>query len=326
MSKKLYSAERWKRHLKRRQLYQLERTRKRRKTGYVDVRKARPREKRRFVDLKLPTTFSIVENPEEVLEFLSTLKFYAGRHNVNLDLSEISAISTEAIAALIATIKVIGEQAWIGGNLPIATGAREILVQSGFFSHVRSRDPLPSCTQGRIAQKHAKKVEPVVAQELIRIGTEAVYGKPRRSPAAYRTLIESMNNTHNHAAKPDQAKETWWSTVYGDTQRKRVCYTFVDTGIGIFRSIRVRGLRRAYRLLNIQSDGTILRDMLRGEVESSTGIPHRGKGLPAIYKECQSKRIQSLVIVANGVFANVSRGVYRTLKTEFGGTLLYWET
>jgi hypothetical protein len=69
-----------------------------------------------------------------------------------------------------------------------------------------------------------------------------------------------------------------------------------------------------------------LRDILEGKIESRTGIPYRGKGLPAIYKAFLSGRISKLVIIANDVYANVADGDYRKMGTELGGTLLYWET
>ena len=151
-------------------------------------------------------------------------------------------------------------------------------------------------------------------------------GTEGKCTAAYRVLIESMLNTHNHAAKPEANLETWWATVYADKARKRVCFTFVDTGVGIFKSVRLGTLRTLYRAFGVKTDADILRDMLHGKVESSTRIPYRGKGLPAIYNLSQLGRIKSLVIIANEVYANVSAGEYRMLPVAFRGTLLYWET
>jgi hypothetical protein len=84
-------------------------------------------------------------------------------------------------------------------------------------------------------------------------------------------------------------------------------------------------LRTLYRFLGIRSDAYILREMLLGKVESSTGISYRGKGLPAVYRLSQLGKIQRLTIIANDVYANVSAGQYRILRIAFRGTLLYWE-
>ena len=40
----------------------------------------------------------------------------------------------------------------------------------------------------------------------------------------------------------------------------------------------------------------------------------------------QAGRIKSLIIVANDVYADVANDDFRVLKTQFPGTLLYWES
>ncbi len=169
-------------------------------------------------------------------------------------------------------------------------------------------------------------MEPRTSRDLIHHGRRAIHGEARRCSAAYRTLIESINNTHNHAAGDGAAEETWWATVYADPERGRVCFTFVDTGVGIFRSVNIGVWRRIYKGLGLRDDADILRDILLGNVASRTGKPFRGKGLPAIYALSKSGEIKSLVIIANDVYGNVDRGEFRVMRTSFRGTLLYWET
>ena len=160
---------------------------------------------------------------------------------------------------------------------------------------------------------------------------KALTGSDGKCNASYRVLIESMSNTHNHAlsakAKRERSQEleTWWATVYADKARKRVCFTFVDAGVGIFASVRLGKIRALYRYVGLRSDTHILRDLLNGKVESSTGLPYRGKGLPAINRLSEGHRIESLIILANDVYANVSAGEYRMLPVAYRGTLLYWE-
>jgi hypothetical protein len=323
MSKKLYSSNKWKNRVRERQQYELRRLtfRKRRPRFFAS---AKPFEKRNFLSLRVPTVFSFVKNPEEMIRFVNQLKFYASKHNVSLDLSDLSDLTSDAIAVLTATLAAT-QNAQIRGNMPSNPALKEILVQSGFFQHVRSWEPVSPCTKGRIAQKQSRKVEPAIARDLIHLGMQAIYGAPLKSPSAYRTLIESMNNTHNHAAKSSRSKETWWSTVFADLQRRRVCYTFVDVGVGIFRSVRLDPFRRIYRVLGTTSNADILREIFEGKIESRTGIPYRGKGLPAIFNLSELGRIKSLVIISNDVYANVSTGAYRELNDPFRGTLLYWE-
>lgn len=327
MSKKLYSTNKWKRYLRSRQESEL-RSKKRRPRGrsgpkYTAERIAR----RKYHILAAPQVFSIIKNPEGSLPFLREIDFYSSKnYNLSFDLSGVTEITTDAIAALVATIDRLAVYA--RGNLPVNEKAQRILVESGFFDHMRRRntEPLPP-KRGTISrEKQSKKVQGDVARDLIRFGTNAVFGGPQQSKASYRVMVESMSNTHNHAAgKYQTMTEKWWGTAFADSKRNCVCFTFLDTGIGIFRSVRLKTLRGMYRRLGFGSDAVILRDMLRGEVGSSTGEPYRGKGLPAIYELSRHGSIKSLVIVSNDVYADVGSEEYRMLTTEFKGTLLYWE-
>jgi hypothetical protein len=93
-----------------------------------------------------------------------------------------------------------------------------------------------------------------------------------------------MGNTHEHAGgrKKSQSAEKWLATVYADTSRNRICFAFVDTGVGIFRSVRIGKVRRAYRALGIQNNATIFQEILAGKVPSSTQLAYRGKGFPQL--------------------------------------------
>jgi hypothetical protein len=329
MSKKLYSTAKWKRYLRSRQLYQLKRLQKGRHNGHAYQPSHAHPSTLPFATLRVPNHFSIINNTEETIHFLRDFTFVAKRNNLTLDLSTVTNISIDAITALVAVIEGLGVTRLVRGTIPTDDRIRGILIESGFFEHVKSRRLLPAPKQGRIGREESKKVEPRLARDLIHIGTEAVRGLPQRCPAAYRVLIECMSNTHNHAAgKQDKlgGKETWYSTVYGDPTRARVCYTFLDTGVGIFRSVQIGAVKRAYRYLNIRNNCDILRDILEGKIESSTCLPYRGKGLPSIFERFRFGKISSLIIIANDVFGNVGTNDFRILTTQFPGTLLYWET
>lgn len=327
MSKKLYSTARWKRYLESRGRSELKKLRRRRRSLRGQPRRSRTtRRGRPFSTIYAPPIFSMKNNPEGAITFLRAVLLYAKNNNLMLDLGGITEITTDAIAALIATIRPIFESTVIRGNFPSNAACRDTLVQSGFFKYVRVAKPLPACKKGMIANRESKKVEPRIARDLIHLGMEGIYGSPRPCQPAYRAIIESMNNTHNHAAGKKALRELWWLTVYADPARGCVSYTFLDTGVGILGSVRFGFLRRAYKLVGLTDDARILRDILEGKVESSTGMPYRGKGLPAIHKLSQEGRITSLVIVANDVYANVDARDYRVLSRPFRGTLLYWET
>jgi hypothetical protein len=322
MGKKLFSTEKWKKYLKARQESAL-RSSRRRKSARVPVRKFVPPNRRKFLTEVAPKIFSMVDNPEEAIEFLNGLRFHANSFHLSLDLAGVNKLTTDGIAVLIATLRQLPTN--IRGNLPKDAAAQKMLVGSGFFDHVNRMQKLPYVPHGQISQQQSRKVQPDLAKELIHFGTRAL-GSEQKCTAAYSVLIESMSNTHNHAApKRPTDPEFWWATVFADAIRKRVCFTFVDTGVGIFRSVRLSKVRKMYKFLGVRSDADILREMLHGQIESRTGLAYRGKGLPNIYKMSEAGRIKSLVIVANNVYCNVPADEYRMLKNEFRGTVLYWE-
>jgi hypothetical protein len=245
---------------------------------------------------------------------------------VFLDLKAVSDISIDAITALIAWIHNAYNQhlTAVRGNTPDDLKARTILDQSGFFAHLSSRRP-PS-SYGKISQQRSsKRVEPHVARDLIHFATAAAVGSSQRCQAAYRVLIEGMNNTHNHASGKHHEREIWWATVYADSSQSRISFAFLDTGVGIFKSIRLDAIRKIYQSIGISNRSDLLKDILAGEVESRTGERHRGKGLPAIYRLLKEGRLSALSIVANDVHADIGGSIYNTLRISFRGTLLYWE-
>ena len=202
---------------------------------------------------------------------------YSSKYNLNLDLSQVQMLTTDAIAALIATIRRLDVD--MTGNLPDDSNAQTMLLESGFFTYVSSTQPLPSTPHGTIEQKTNTIVAPATAKNLVHFGTKGIFGTSQRNRPSYSTLIECMANTKGHAAgridpysRTKKPPETWWATVYADSGRKKICFTFVDTGVGIFRSIRIRVVRKIYDFFGGKDDTDILRDMLDGKVPSSTTL------------------------------------------------------
>jgi hypothetical protein len=324
MSKKLYSTSKWKRYLKSRQLYQLRRTRerRRRRRGAVPLTRRQARNLP-FVTLALPKNFSIIHNAADSIKFLREFKYLAKDNNLTLNLTAVTHITVDAITALIAEILSLSGKRIVNGNNPNNEACKDLLIRSGFFDHVKSRRPLPSGQKGKIAPRKSHRVEGATAKELIRIGTEAAFGTSRKSYPAYSALIECMSNTHNHATgrREQYGAEMWYSTVYGDANTQSISYTFLDTGVGIFRSVRLNKLKKLYnKLFRGEDHRDILRDILLGRIASRTGLPFRGKGLPGIYKSFRAGRIKSLIIVSNDVYADVANDDYRLLRIEFPGT------
>jgi hypothetical protein len=139
-----------------------------------------------------------------------------------------------------------------------------------------------------------------------------------------------MANTREHAQSRNfnvkRNRKNWWAAAAFDDQKGEAYFACVDLGVGIFNSLQVRSFRRRFfRGAGILSNADLLQSILRGRIESTTGVPFRGKGLPAIYEAARSGRIRELVLLSNDAYANVDRDDYREISPPFEGTILAWE-
>ena len=138
--------------------------------------------------------------------------------------------------------------------------------------------------------------------------------------------MESMANTCYHAKPKSIGEETWWLTVYHNREDDHVSFAFIDLGVGIFKSSKMSDfITQASTLFGLNDNRDILKEIISGRKLSRTRIPFRGKGLPTIYKGLERNYYSNLRIISNDVSADLSKGEYLKLKTEFKGTFLYWE-
>ncbi len=277
-----------------------------------------------------PAVLSVVENPHETITFLESV-FEAGRARarVYVDLRKVTSIGSEAIAVLVARLADARFLSSAHGSLPDDDRARAILLQSGFqrYVSVRRWGP-PHVERGQIARRRSRKVEPKTAKTLIEVVRTQMPGTPKTATmAVYRALLEGMTNTFEHAAKPQSPHETWWTTVFCEPDRGRARFTFLDNGVGVFQGVgpKIQLMKRAAKTLGLTSNAHIFKDLLLGDVPSSTGLPERGKGLPSFRDSQRRGLIGNLTFVTNDVFAAVDQKRYETLKTPFRGTLIVWD-
>ena len=171
------------------------------------------------------------------------------------------------------------------------------------------------------------KVDTESVQSLIAFGMNQLKLDEKHSPS-YRMFCEAISNTYQHADRSHSGTKRWWAHAYYDADRDVVCFTSIDVGVGI-----VKSLERGQRLAELQkmrimgfSQVERLKMLLEGvTIPSRTGEPHRGRGLPSMRTECERGRIKNLVIATNGALARVSTDEHESLECEFPGTIVYWE-
>ncbi len=280
--------------------------------------------------LRVPEHFSLVEHPEETLLFLAELSAHTAQNrNVILDLRGVLVLTPDAIAVLVARLKdrQFTHGMGISGNEPDDPGLRALFVDSGFYEFVtRTGTPGTSAGAGKIKRKRSNVVESRSAKALKDFASNSLSGSPQKWFAVQRTLVECMSNTKAHAGDPSVATP-WWACVYADPARRVAQFSFVDTGVGIFKSVKVRGLQGVLRALGITDNSPqILRRLVYGQIESSTGKRYRGKGIPEMRIDLlDRKELDRLVIISNNVYADVGADKFVELQTEFRGTFVYFE-
>lgn len=285
-----------------------------------------------------PQIFSIEKNESEVIEFQHKVKAcFVARKKILIRLEKVTFLSTDAILLLL-TILVEYKSAGIdfNGTKPFDSTIRARLQKSGFFQYLfgnfESKEEYTfRNVDGQIYTHGQKTVASKLADELIKHSSQRIWGEPRRCPGAQKTLVELMHNTFDHA---DYQKGTqhWWLSVEWNPELKEVTISFIDYGVGIFRSLDNKNqqdpiyalyqkMRETFPLIKSQHEKLHL--ILNGSLTLTQSREYyRGKGLSKIYKHYTEGRISSLFILSNFASANVANNDYHSLKKEFKGTFV----
>lgn len=291
-----------------------------------------PEDSSKVVTVVAPNVLSLAQNPEETINFIN--KIIAAdvpKCRINLDLNSVEEVTLDAILLLVSKIKSRGFQrcSSIGGKEPKNQQVKEFLARSGFYSHFEKK-PVSYKEQdnnGYLKRREGKKVREDVAQELIHYANQKLFNELHRSnKGVYRVLIECMANTRDHASLNNKEQESWWLAVYHDKEKRKVYFAFLDNGVGLFNSDRLQGFIKSFAsMMGVYNRISLLREMLDGKVASTTGIPYRGKGMPAIYTAMQRGFFTNLKIVSNNVVFDAASRDGRLISQEFKGTSYTWE-
>lgn len=294
----------------------------------LERRERRKKNRKPKIDIIAPTRFSLVRDPETTLKFLKEIKEKSLKWNLFIRLRDVVLIDPEAVAAFVAVMEST-ENTYVGGDQPLEQVCRRRLHDFGFFERVRGISPM-SDSKGKIRMEHSgQKVEGKIAGEIMGFGMQKLGRDDLKHGPTYNILIESMANTFQHAGRTSGWK-TWWAAVYYDEREQKACFTVVDVGVGILDSPTLKqrvafGKSKGHFSGLWTTQGEKLRDLLEGKIPSRTGERHRGRGLPSMYTAYKSGRISNLLVVSNRAFADAASGVFKQLRHDFRGTIIYWE-
>jgi len=295
---------------------------------------------RGYLRIKAPTIFSFVKNTDEVIGFISNLEhLMEKRKRVFIILRHVSEFHYDGIVVLLSVMirfKAMGIK--FAGDYPDDPTAKAVLEGSGFFDNLhrdfKATDRYKVRQTKSIVTHAWKQVDSALSSEIIEEATRFITGEPIRCQGVQRVLIELMHNTNNHANPNLQGERHWWLSVHHDRSSKKVAFSFVDYGVGVFRSLRSKKpgakffgvIERMADRIRHGSNEDIMRLILNGELHrTASGKAYRGKGLPGIKDALDRGQIQNLSIITNDVKAHVDSEAYSVIPNEFSGTFIHWE-
>ena len=272
----------------------------------------------------------MIYDPSEFIKFINRIKHIChNKNNVYIDMSNVKYMTPDAITTFIAIIKDrdILSGMRVRGNTPPDQIFTDMLLEAGFFEHVKPQSPVSRESQaGKIFEKQSYQVESKRSRQLLERADKLIGGDWNfHWDGIQATIVECMNNTVNHASGVKEGDTKWWLSVYCDKPQGIAHFTFVDNGIGIFESLEKKGLlQKIKKYFGFKKRARVLKNLLDGKVSSSTGLKYRGRGLPNINRIQERGALNSLKIVSNNVFADVAQGKFEAIGESFSGTFLYW--
>lgn len=292
-----------------------------------------------YVWIKPPINFSMITNTEDSLAFISKLeRCFDIRQKVFVNLSEVETIAHGALVVLLSIMKKFrANNIGFNGYMPKNQVAYRILKESGFFSELYSKKS-HSLESYKLEKPYffthySKIVDQKLSASLIESMSNLIWGEPRRCTKLQRVYIELMQNTNNHASLEGHGEQHWWTTAIYDRERNTGCFSFIDYGVGILKSLKNDQRNKFYsvlekisRIFHPQSNADLLRLLMTGEIHrTASGEYYRGKGLPGIYQACENNNISHLVVISNDTICNFADNSFKLLKNTFSGTFVYWE-
>lgn len=283
-----------------------------------------------------PSNFSIVTNSNDTLAVFDSLLDYI-RTNRNkhkaifIDVSNVTELSIDSIMYLLCIVNNLKKNEKykynFHGNYPINAEARRRFNESGFNNFVNSRisNGLSRKTD-KIQISAGNNIDTRLAREIVNFLREKSTNSDNFA-YVYEILIELMGNTWKHAYTNNTSElfdACWYSYVELEDNKAKI--SFLDTGIGIPKSIYKKVLEKA-NILNPKTDSEYIASALRGEGRTETRQSNRGKGLPSFVEIVNDGFIQKFRIISlkGDVSAKKDDIISNELNKKFFGTLYYWE-
>lgn len=312
----------------RRKRYRLDNYSKGRQANYQDQvqKQSAP-----YVHHVPPANFSLIDNPHEVLEYFNQGEdLFRKKNRVTFDIGKVSSLTPDTIALMVASLHTEEYNHGYGyrGNEPEDPVLAKLFQQSGFYKFVRSHHRSADSDGIMLHKERDHLVDPDVALHASLIGVQNSFGNTEPFEPLYEVLIECMSNANNHANPSKQGGCYWWLFVHSNPDTHITSYSFVDLGVGIFGSMRARGIiQKLAKLTGWTRDISYADDLLQGKLHSRMEEDReiRGKGIPQIVSSASLPQFRRFNLITNDVYFDLKNSSAVELGSPMAGTFLYWE-
>lgn len=296
---------------------------------------ARQREfcKKAFVEIKAPSRFDLINNPEETMAFFEEIEKNIVISPIRIIMKDVSILSVNALLYLIAIMqntKARGKIFHIEGDLPENDFCRNTFEKSGFLSYVRSKKVQLNIDSSILKISSSEKHDSEIIKKLCIFVAEKFEISRQETKTLFAVLTELIQNTIGHAYPKTNSlyscnkrnKDSWFLFARYQDELNTIEIAFLDTGVGIPRTVK-RNFTDILRTLSDKSDANLIQSALEGEFRTETKKRTRGKGLPSIYEKYKQGKLEELAIISNkGYIKGEER---KRLPAKFSGTLFSWK-
>lgn len=298
------------------------------------------------IDVPIAMHIDSPKNRRGVLNFFKEIRQKSLIENLKivLDFSRCEFISAPAMLLFIAEVDrikhIMGKEFDLYLSHIKNKNVKQVLVQIGFFELC---DQIPPKLERSAFADNVKHWH-FASGERVDDDTNEAFGaiQGRISPEAqkgmWRGLSEALINSVQHAyvaprgtKGPDMNVKRWW--MFTQERNDKLTVAVCDLGVGIPRSLPLNWsetflaqIRSALGLAG-GADVDAVKTALRVG-ESSTGLKHRGRGLPQVWRAIRGDSGTGILIHSNKARLAWNSDDDREFSHEFGdsihGTLVMW--
>ena len=287
-------------------------------------------ERRPVINHPSPEKFSFLNNTNEVLSYFGDIKeFITQKKSVKIDISKITVLTPDTITLMMAKLnEKYSKKVGLRGNAPENPILKSMFVESGLYDFVKSRGNF-QVSQNNKLWKHStnKEVRGEIAGDAISVCRKLFLtnGIIYDTDHLYNLLVEAMSNTMNHADKK-KSNVNWWLYYYIDEAEQILKYSFIDLGIGIFKSASFDSFREFAKHF-YGGNQLLVKPFLDGKIISSREKDKEisGKGVKQIISCAKLEEFNKFTIITNDIKINVKTQESEVLNTDFEGTFIYFE-